>query len=63
MIRDLKLTLSIFMICCGFFILKDFYKKEFEDFNQTESKIIKIDEKTEIRINNGIKHRCTVVDK
>jgi hypothetical protein len=62
MIRDIKLTLAVFMICYGLFLLNDF-NKESEERSISKTKIIKIDEKTEIRITEGIKYRCIVVDK
>lgn len=62
MIRDIKLTIAVFMICYGLFLLRDFFQ-ESDERNIPKTKIIKIDEKTEIRITEGIKYRCVVVDK
>lgn len=53
--NNIGLAISIFLVVAGLFLLS-------ESPDEDSTKIITVDKKTEIRIVEGIKYRCTVID-
>jgi hypothetical protein len=56
--RDFGLIISTAIIVCGLFVINNALNEE-----ENSSTIIKVDEKTEIRIIEGTKYRCTLINK
>jgi hypothetical protein len=58
--RDVGLIITTAMIVSGLFIIND--SDYIYETNLSPSKIIKVDDKTEIRIIEGTKYKCTVIN-
>jgi hypothetical protein len=56
--RDLGLIVSTAIVVSGLFLMNNTLNEE-----EYSSTIIKVDEKTEIRIIEGTKYRCTLINK
>ena len=56
--RDFGLIISTIIIVCGLFVINNALNEE-----ENSSTIIKVDEKTEIRIIEGTKYHCTIINK
>jgi hypothetical protein len=56
--RDFGLIISTAIIICGLFVINNALNEE-----ENSSTIIKVDEKTEIRIIEGTKYHCTIINK
>jgi hypothetical protein len=56
--RDLGLIISTAIVVSGLFLMNNALNEE-----DDSSTVIKVDEKTEIRIVEGTKYRCTIINK